>query len=320
VVAVVLVVAGGGYFLANHLLSSIHRIPNITALDAVNQPVMPAASRHSMTVLLTGSRIVPTHIGGRGTLGSSTAPEDGSGLIALVHLNSGGHAGAVVNIPTDSIVTIPGHGRREIWRALTLGGPSLLIRTVELLTNVRIQHYSVLSLQGAVHVVNALNGVEVDVPHQVQSLGHTFHKGMNLLKGGDVLPYVRQPLVTEVTRTLLQQNLIRTMLDKIAHQRLFASPSVDYRELKAMSGALSVDSNFSNSQIESLALDLGYLHGKDGTFVSAPVVTPPAGHSITNSTQLRKVLCGKLWDAIRHDAVAAYARRYPFTVTPGAPG
>ena len=319
-VAIVVVAAAGGYFLANHLLSGIHRIPDIVALDAADQPVMPAATRRSMTILLTSDGRAPASTRGHGALGSSTRPEGPSGLIALVHLNAAGHAGAVVSIPADAVVTIPGHGQAELWRALPLGGPSLLIRSVERLTDVRIDHYSVLSLPGAVNVVDALNGVDVDVPYATTSLGYPFHRGIDHLQGRDVLPYVRQPHVTEVGRMLLQQNLIRTMLAKIANRHLLSSPSTDYRVVHALSGALSVDSNFTNSEIERLALRLGYLDRKDGTFVSAPTRGALKSDSLTAPAHLRKVLDGKLWSAIRHDAVGAYARRYPFTVTPGAPG
>lgn len=37
------------------------------------------------------------------------------------------------------------------------------------------------------------------------------------------------------------------------------------------------------------------------------------------AVRLNRDVSRKLWEAIRHDAVAAFARRYPFTVTPIAP-
>jgi hypothetical protein len=55
-----------------------------------------------------------------------------------------------------------------------------------------------------------------------------------------------------------------------------------------------------------------------GTFVSAPVArtTTFGGH---RGVRLKNGISRKLWRAIRNDAVAAFARRYPFTVTPAAP-
>jgi LCP family protein required for cell wall assembly len=318
-VVLTLAVAGAGYLFVNHLASSIHRIPNIAALVAANQPAMPIATRGSMTVLLTGSMTLPGSRSGQGALGSSQSAEDLSGLIALIHLNADQRGGAVVSIPPNAVVDVPGHGQMELWQTLVLGGPSLLIESVEHLTNVRIDHYSVLDFAGVRAVIAAMNGVDVDVPFAVISDGFSFHAGTNLLTSSSVLPYVRQADVSEIGRVLLQQNLVRTILDKIAQRRMFTRIATDFRVVRAMSGALSVDSNFSNSQLESLALDLGHLDGADGVFVSAPTNGSPTTGG-TDPVNLNQVISGQLWSAIRHDSVAEFARRYPFTVTPGAPG
>ena len=66
-----------------------------------------------------------------------------SGLIALVHIDANRKAGAFVSIPANAVVRVPGHGMMPISQSLRLGGPSLLIATVERVTGVRIDHYSV---------------------------------------------------------------------------------------------------------------------------------------------------------------------------------
>jgi LCP family protein required for cell wall assembly len=298
VVAASVVVAG--YVTVSHYASAIHRISGIVALDAAHQPAVPAISHGSMTVLLTGSGVM---------LDGGDAR---SGLIALVHLNANGQSGAVVSIPANSVVDIPGHGRMQLWDALSLGGPSLLIETVENLTNVRIDHYSVLSFQGATNVVGAMNGINVDVPYAITSDGFTFHAGIDRLTAASVLPYVRQAAVSEVTRAELQSNLIRAILDKIAKDRLFVA--TDFRVLHAMTTALSVDSNFTNSQLESLALRLRHLQGDEGTFITAPTIGGSGGSVYLTS------LARQLWSAIKNDSVAQFAQQYPSTITPGAPG
>jgi LCP family protein required for cell wall assembly len=311
---------GAGYLVVNHLVGSIHRIPGIVALDAKDQPVVLTGEGRSMTVLLTGSAIEPAVRGGGGVDGSSRAPELPSGLIALVHLNANQHSGAVVSIPADAVVSVPGHGRTELWNTLTIGGPSLLIQTVERLTHVRINHYSVLDFNGVNRVVGALHGVRVDVPYTVSSLGFTFHAGINELTAADVLAYVRQPGVSEIGRELLQQNLVRAILDKLASQHLLSHFGTDWAVLHALARVLSVDSNFTNSQLESLALRLGNLRGRSGTFVTAPTVNGSPQSGGTAPVLLNRRLTRQLWAAIRHDSVAAFAGRNPFTVTPIDPG
>lgn len=320
VVVLIGAMAGAGYLFINHLASGIPRIPDIAALDAAHQPVMPAATDRSMTVLLTGSMTPPASSRGQGALGSSQSPEDLSGLIALVHLNADQRGGAVVSIPPNAVVDVPGHGQMELWQTLTVGGPSLLIETVEHLTNVRIDHYSVLDFAGVVNVIDAMNGVNVDVPFPIMSEGQSFPAGINHLNGGNVLPYVRQADVSEIGRVLLQQNLIRAILDAIAQRRLFGGITRDLRVVRAMTGALSVDSNFTNAQLEFLAVRLGSLDSADGVFVSAPTVNGSPTTGGTDPVDLNQTISDQLWRAIRNDSVAAFAQQFPFTVTPGAPG
>jgi hypothetical protein len=132
-----------------------------------------------------------------------------------------------------------------------------------------------------------------------------------------VLPYARQIQVSQVIRTQLEQNLLRAMLDKMASDRMFSHVATDYKVLHALASACSVDSSFTNSQLEAMALRLSHLRGNDGTFITAPTI---GGSAPEGSVYLRKRLTRRLWSAIRHDSVARYAQHYPFTVTPGAPG
>jgi LCP family protein required for cell wall assembly len=302
----VVVLAGavfaGGYLAVNHFAGGVHRIPNIVALDAKDQP---AARSGSMTVLLTDTGVFPD-------------ANRQTGFIELLHLNASQHSGAVVSIPANAEVPVPGHGRMEIGKALALGGPSLLIETIEQLTGVRINHYSAVDFSGLPEVVGAMHGVDVDVPYTTTSLGFTFHAGINDLNSADALAYVRQPAVSEIGREQLQENLLRAILEKIAAKRYFVA--TNWHVLDAIVKAVSVDSNFSNSALEQLALRLGDLRGHDGTFVDAQVKhgSPVVGDD--QPVHLNTRLNAKLWEAIRTDSVAQFAQQYPFTITPGAPG
>jgi LCP family protein required for cell wall assembly len=295
-------VVGASHVLLNHLAGSVHRIRGITALDAANKPILPAATRDSMTVLLAGS----------GRPGAT-------GLIELLHLNAHSDSGAVISIPANAYVHVPGHGKMEIGNAIGFGGPSLLIETVERLTGVPIDHYSVLNFAGLPRLVQAMGGVDVDVPFTTTSFGVTFRAGITHLNAGDVLQYLRQPAVSEVGREELQENLIRAIVDKLASQHMLSQVTNDYHVMDALTSAVSVDSNFTNSQLESLALRLGEMRDADPAFVDAPT----NGSSVSGQDKrvtLDRRLSAELWSAIRNDAVAAFAREHPSLVTPSAPG
>jgi len=308
--AVVGVVALGGFLAVRHLEGNIHRIPNVfVGLAAATRPVMPTATRKSMTILLTASDPQPAHLGGGGIDHSSTAPQTPSALIALVHINANRKGGAIVSIPADVRVPVPGHGRGKISSALAFGGPSLLIATIQRLTGVRIDHYSVVDDAGLASALGPLGGVDVTLPASATSGGVTFHAGVNHLTSADALDYTEQASLSEEGHALRQQAMLRAVLDKLAHEHLLGDPVSAFGILNAFTKALSVDSNFSNAQLQSLAKHLNLLGPGAGTFVTAPV----------SNGRLRQPASRQLWKSIRNDAVAAFARQHPETVTPAAP-
>lgn len=296
------------YVVANQLAASVHRLQGV--LPAGGTAAL-AAAKGSTTILLTGDDMV-----------SASGPsrvQQPSGLIAIVRLNAGHRSGAVVSIPPLTVVPVPGHGRTQIQNALVLGGPALLIRTVETVTGVRIDHYAVVDFQDLTHVVNVLGGLNVTLPGPGTSYGGvTFHRGVNHLNGTAALAYVRQGSITEDQRVRRQQNLLRVMLQKIAGQNLLGNPLRSYNVIHAFTGALSVDSSFSNRQLMSLATSARSLRPGAGTFVTAPV--RPAGTlGGLPAESLDTALSGQLWQAIRTGSVAAFAQQHPATVTSIAP-
>jgi LCP family protein required for cell wall assembly len=297
----------GGYLYANNLASDVHRI-QVPALDAKHQPAQPSGSE---TILLTDTQAVP---------GQFTD----TGLVELLHLNAvtkgeTSRTGAVVSIPADAVVPVPGQGQMEIGQTLAIGGPSLMVQTLEQLTGVRIDHYSAIDFAGLPEVVGALGGVNVSVPYTTTSDGFTFWTGTNTLTSADALAYARQASVSEIGREELQENLLRAIMDKIASQRLFLV--TDYNVLNAVVNAVSVDSDLSNSQLASMAVSLGALQGQDGTFVDAPTANgSPVTGAWNTPVTLDPVLSPELWSALRNDTVATFAQQNPSTVTPSDPG
>ena len=295
-------VVAGGYVYVNHLAGSIQRIPvKFAKLDAATGSEYGGA----MTVLITSKGIGPT--------GAVSESEDSSsGLIMLLHVNATGYSGGVVSIPPQTMVQVPGHGRTEIENAIKLGGPSLLVQTIENLTHVQINHYARLDFAHVDRTVNALGGVNVTVPDVTSSFGHTFHLGVNHLNGLEALDYAREPALGEEGRVLRQQSLMRAVIRKIEFKHLLSNPLTMYRVLHALISMLTLDSNFTTSEIEHLAREVRNLTGST-EYVTAPV------HMRAGQVYFDRAITRKLWAAIRQDSITAFARRYPFTVTPAAP-
>ena len=320
---VVVAGAGAGLFLvANHLSGNIQRIPGVFR-GVAHQPVMPAVSSRSVTLLLAGSDVRSS----RQTTGSAghRAPfqpgAQRSDVLMLVHITANRKQVSFISIPRDSWVDVPGIGKAKINAALSLGGPPLMIKTVEQLTHVRIDHYAVLDFRGFESLVGALGGVDVRVAKATSSRGVAFHPGLNRLTPTSALVYVRQryglPL-GDLNRVQRQQTLIRTILGQVASRGVLASPFTMYHFLDALTHSISVDSTFTTTAMVSLANQLKSLPGSAFTFLTAPWrgFGTVQGQSVVYLDQRE---CGALWQAVRHDSVAAWAKRHPATLTPATP-
>jgi LCP family protein required for cell wall assembly len=300
--------AAGLYAAASHLSGNIQRLPGVFAMvDHTSRP--PPGVAGSMTILVTASNTMPTARGGKGTDNSSQVPSHPSGIIALVHINAGRSTGAVISIPPDATVPVPGHPDMQIQDTLTVGGTALLIQTVEGLTHIRIDHYAVVDFQSLGSVIDRLGGVDVTVAKQTSNLGYSFSPGVNHLTSAAAMAYARQAGISEDDRVQRQQSVIRAVLDKLAAE----DPVTHYGTLNAFTKALSVDSNFSNLQLVSLVDHLGSISGTRATLVTVPVLQGATGKT------LDPAVSSQLWLAIRTDSVASFTKRYPDTVTPVAP-
>ncbi len=295
-------VAVAGYAFVNALAGSIQRVPvKFTKLEGATEPA------GATTVLLT-----------------SASEPGSSGLIMLLHLDAHDKRGGVVSISPQTLVQVPGHGLKPIDSTSRYGDPSLLVNTVEQLTHVKIDHYARINFTGVSNLLDVIGGVNVTLPKETVAMPsvtlakktvtkeHTFHAGINHLNGITAVSYVRNPSLSPDARVLLQQSLLRAILDKIAKGHLLANPLTAVRVVHATAAMLTVDSNFTNSEVESFATRLESVGGSAGTFETAPT------HTVSGAVCLNSSLSNKLWAAIRHDSIAAFAAEHPATITPAA--
>lgn len=101
--------------------------------------------------------------------------------------------GAIVGIPRDSFVPIPGHGTAKINAALFYGGPELVVRTVEQLTGIRIDAYLLTGFDGFHRLIDAIGGLDVRVPYAMDDAnsGAHFRPGPTHLGGREALAFSR---------------------------------------------------------------------------------------------------------------------------------
>lgn len=111
----------------------------------------------------------------------------------LVHVPSGGGKSAIISIPRDSYMPIPRHGSNKVNAAYAIGGPELLVETLEQVTNLRIDGYLEIGFGGFASVVNSLGGVDICVPFDMDDkFAHiNLKKGCQTLDGKNALGFVR---------------------------------------------------------------------------------------------------------------------------------
>ena len=129
----------------------------------------------------------------RRALGTGSAEGKRTDTIMLVHVSESGGKPAIVSIPRDSYVPIPGNGSNKINASFAIGGAKLLTETVEQATGIYIDGYVEIGFAGFAGMVDGLGGVYLCVPRDMlDPKAHIdLKKGCQVLTGPDALGYVR---------------------------------------------------------------------------------------------------------------------------------
>jgi len=136
------------------------------------------------------------------------APHDGCSqgefrADTLMLIRAGGGAFRKLSIPRDSYSEIPGEAPTKINAAFAYGGAALQIKTIEQFLGIQIDHVAIVDFTGFEDLIDAVGGVEVDLPHKLCADiaggsgggqgGVTLHlkQGENTLDGEKALAYSR---------------------------------------------------------------------------------------------------------------------------------
>ncbi len=130
-----------------------------------------------------------------GTDGSAERTAEGDGdafrsdSMMLARIDPKDKKCAIVSIPRDTLIELEGHGQQKINSALAFGGPALAVKTVSSITGVPISHYAEIDFDGFGEIVDALGGVDVDVPMEIDDdeAGGYVAKGEQTLSGKEAL-------------------------------------------------------------------------------------------------------------------------------------
>jgi len=265
--ALVLLTAGGGWLLAGYVSSHLGRVNAGTPGAPPSGPlnillagvdVRSGLTRHQQRVL---------HVG--------RATGHNSDTLMIVHISSNHRHIAVISLPRDSWVRIPGQGMSKINAAFGLGGPRLMVRTVELATGLTINDFVEVNFLGFVKIINALGGVNICLPYAVNDpySGLRMTAGRHHVNAVRALQFARDRhsfATSDLARIADQQQLLSSVLSEAVSSGTLANPVRFSRFLAAATAATTVDQRFN---VTGLAEQLRFIRPGAVSFSTVPLAS-----------------------------------------------
>jgi len=183
-----------------------------------------AESGEPQTIMLIGSdKRHKSAIDGGGGARSDT--------VMLVRLDPSQRATALLSLPRDLKVQIPGYGTDKLNAAYSVGGPELTLRTVTKVTGIPVNHVVNINFTGFKDAVRALGCPYVDIDRRYFNDNSGYEPdyatidlkpGYQQVCGGDALDYVRyRHEDTDIVRAARQQEFLRQVKQQIGLTKLF---------------------------------------------------------------------------------------------------
>ncbi len=324
-VVFLMVVSGVGLYAYKHLEGNIDIIdqaglgtrPDMTVPKAINVLVMGSDTREGAN--------------GRGIGGETPGLSD---TTMLLHLSANRQFAYGVSLPRDAMVqrpsckkkdgegTDPG-GLTQFNAAYAVGGPICTVKTVERLTGIRINHFVVIDFVGFKAMVNAIDGVKICVPEEVDDdIGKiSLPAGTYTVTGQQALDYVRVrhdigAPTGDIGRMKRQQTFIAAMIKKVVSAGTLANPVRLYNFLNAATKSLATDAGFANlKKLASLGKSLQSVGLDNVQFITVPFRPyPPDPNRIEWTSEAER-----LWSLIKNDKNLG-SRFNADSVSPGSGG
>jgi LCP family protein required for cell wall assembly len=331
IVAVLVATATTTAFVAYYRLSNNITHDDVDALLGTDRPdkvTEPDAPKEPENILVMGS----DERSGRAAENPDVAGRRSDTTI-LLHLSADRESAVGVSIPRDTIVEIPSCERRDgtvvpartdmFNTAFSEAGTACTIKTVEKLTDIRIDHHVVVDFGGFKDMVNALGGVKVCVPEDVYDpQSHlNLEAGVQTVRGQQALAYVRTRHGlgngSDLSRIERQQAFLSSMVSKVKDKGLLLRPDRLLSFLGAATNSITTDPGLGSlNALRGLAMDVRGIDTRDITFLTAPNEPYPADPNRVQLTEAAE----DVWEALRFDrALPGKEPKPTSTATPSGP-
>lgn len=237
-----------------------------------------------------------------------------SDSLMLAHISPDDRV-SVISFPRDSLVQLPEcepYAKTEgtygyfgmINAAMYHGGPPCVVRTIESLTNIRIDHFVHLSFASFRDVVDAIGGVDICIPEPMRDRRAKLDldSGQQTLDGEQALSFVRARYDIgdggDIGRIDRQQMFLAALADQVTSSDVLTSPSQLNGILQAVARHSATDQELSLDRMVSIAVTMTDVDLADIEFHTVPWYQAPYD---PNRVMWYEEEAGELFDAIRED-------------------
>ncbi|MEU9378997.1 LCP family protein [Streptomyces sp. NPDC048255] len=310
VAVLILGAAGAGWWAYSHLNGNIDSVDLDQAIGD-NRPQKVVAGAQNILVLGSDSRA-----GANGDLDHGDVSGARSDTTMLVHIPEGRSKATAISIPRDTLVTrpeckaadgktVPSQKRAMFNGIYGLAGPACVVKTVEEMSGVRVDHFVEVDFAGFKGLVDALGGVTVtlDKPMSGAKGGLKLDAGTHRLNGTDSLKFVRTRYGygdgSDLGRIGLQQQFMMAMLSEIKKQDALGNPARLYKLADAGTKSLTTDSELAS--LTALSDFAQSMKGVDPDTMQT-IMLPVAYDKVDpNRVVAAEPQATQLWEALRKD-------------------
>lgn len=217
-----------------------------------------------------------------------TGSAEGKRTDSMMILHTGSNGPTLISLPRDSNVTIPefkgsesgkvrpAMGANKLNAAYSIDGPTLLVRTVEFNTGLHIDHYVEIGFGGFASIVDAVGGVEMDIPQDIKDTksGADLEKGRQTLNGEQALAFVRTRYAlagSDLDRTKNQQKFLSALANQVATPSTILNPFRLYPTMSAGLDSLIVDKDMGLWDLASMFWAMKGVSGGEGKSMNIPI-------------------------------------------------
>ncbi|GAA4421653.1 LCP family protein [Georgenia halophila] len=183
---------------------------------------------------------------------------------------------ALISLPRDTYVEVPGVGPSKLNAAYSVGGPPLLTQTVEQLTGLTVDHYVEIGMGGVQGVVDAVGGVELCLDYDVDDelSGLQWTSGCHHVDGPTALAFARMRYADprgDIGRAERQRQVVGAVMDEVTRPANMLNPFVQVEVVDAATSAVTSDRDSGIIDLGRMALAFREATGEGGVMGAPPI-------------------------------------------------